>query len=266
MRIECPLLTVITVCRNPGATLLACLRSVAEQTLPELEHVVIDGASSDETPALLAEAQASWHPRLRWLSESDAGIADAMNKGVLRARGEWVLFLHADDGFLDPESAGRIRVAIAGAVQGLVAFPIVWRGPITRTHRPAGTPLYGRFKLPYPHQGLVARRELFSRVGPFDASFRIAMDYDWELRCLGQGVRVRVERQAYSFMGGFGVGSSQHWTLEQLRLEEEQRVRLRHASGQLERALLGGLFPLYMLYRRGRQSFRRRSVDGEHSP
>jgi len=90
--------TVITVVRNGSAFILQTINSVHDQTYPFFEHIVIDGASTDGTQAVISSAS---HPQLQWISEPDLGIYDAMNKGIARASGEWILFLGADDVLVD---------------------------------------------------------------------------------------------------------------------------------------------------------------------
>lgn len=92
-------MSVITVVRNGAATISQTLDSVRAQCQADFEHVIIDGASSDGTLDIIKAYQGD---QLRWVSESDSGIYDAMNKGVAIARGEWLLFLGADDVLADP--------------------------------------------------------------------------------------------------------------------------------------------------------------------
>lgn len=93
-----PLVSVITVVRNGAATISQTLDSVRMQRQVLVEHIVIDGASSDSTTEILKTYQSD---QLRWVSERDQGIYDAMNKGIRLARGEWLLFLGADDALSD---------------------------------------------------------------------------------------------------------------------------------------------------------------------
>jgi glycosyltransferase involved in cell wall biosynthesis len=93
------LVSVITVVRNGAATISRTLESVREQQQVSVEHIIIDGASSDGTVEIIKTYQ---RDRLRWISERDQGIYDAMNKGVSLAQGEWILFLGADDALADP--------------------------------------------------------------------------------------------------------------------------------------------------------------------
>lgn len=97
---DLPLVSVITVVRNGAATILKTLESVRTQHYTRVEHIVIDGASSDGTVDILKGNEGS---QLRWISECDNGIYDAMNKGISLAKGEWLLFLGADDVLADPD-------------------------------------------------------------------------------------------------------------------------------------------------------------------
>jgi putative colanic acid biosynthesis glycosyltransferase len=94
-----PLVSVITVVRNGAETIAATLDSVRAQRQVDIEHVIIDGASTDGTLNIIKAYQ---HDQLRWISEPDQGIYDAMNKGIALAQGEWLLFLGADDVLVDP--------------------------------------------------------------------------------------------------------------------------------------------------------------------
>ena len=94
-----PLVSIITVVLNGAATIAATLDSVRAQRQVAIEHVIIDGASTDGTLNIIKAYQ---HDQLRWISEPDQGIYDAMNKGVALAQGEWLLFLGADDVLADP--------------------------------------------------------------------------------------------------------------------------------------------------------------------
>jgi glycosyltransferase involved in cell wall biosynthesis len=92
-----PLVSVLTPSLNQAPWLSDNLRSVACQTYPRIEHVVVDGESSDGTQAILERAAAS----VRWISEPDQGQADALNKALAMSSGEIVAWLNSDDGFFD---------------------------------------------------------------------------------------------------------------------------------------------------------------------
>lgn len=100
MTVHFPQVSIITVVRNGAETIGQTIDSVSIQQQIDFEHLVIDGASTDSTLDILVARR---HDRLRWISEPDLGIYDAMNKGIAMARGEWILFLGADDALVDPK-------------------------------------------------------------------------------------------------------------------------------------------------------------------
>src|SRR5690606_30099751 len=144
-----PVLSIITVTFNCRDLLPRTLESVQEQSFPGIEHVIVDGASTDGTLDLI-RAHAD---RLgSWVSEPDKGIYDAMNKGLHMARGEYVLFLNAGDTFFSKDTVGEVsprRPARSGR-------------PDRRT-LPARRTLLGRRTWP-GRRGLLDQRELPARI------------------------------------------------------------------------------------------------------
>ncbi|WP_051329044.1 glycosyltransferase family 2 protein [Geminicoccus roseus] len=185
-----PLVSIVTVCRNAASTLEASLESVAGQRGRAIEHILIDGASSDGTLEILER----WRPRLAVVvSEPDQGIADAFNKGIARASGAYVMFVNADDR-LGPGQVARAaatleRTGADGVFGDLVCEDLAGRP----AHRLQGDAAYaGRIDRGFPainHPTLLVRRGLFDEIGGFDPTLRIAMDYDWCLRAHRAGAR-----------------------------------------------------------------------------
>src|ERR1700761_7508109 len=91
------LFSIIVPTYNSGATLRRCLESLAVQTFTDFEVLVMDGVSTDDTLRITEEMSSEFQGRLRLTSEPDKGVYDAMNKGILGARGKWLLFLGSDD-------------------------------------------------------------------------------------------------------------------------------------------------------------------------
>ncbi|MBB5688885.1 glycosyltransferase [Roseomonas alkaliterrae] len=202
-----PLVSVVTVCRNAAATLQACLESVAAQTWPAVEHIVIDGVSTDGTLAMLE----AWRPRLAVLvSEPDSGLYDAMNKGVARARGEFVLFLNADDLFAGPDALRDAMAAIAADPGGDVYYGSleVRIGGERHVYAPpppekaAEEMVLGCL----PHQATLARRAVFERTGPFDLRWRRHADYAWWLAVIGDP-EIRL-RRIPTVIASFAMGGA----------------------------------------------------------
>lgn len=190
---KAPLVSVITVCRNAATTLEACLASVAAQSWPRVEHVVIDGASTDGTAAILQRHRA----RLAVVvSEPDRGLYDAMNKGIGLARGDFVIFLNADDVFAGPDALRDAMREIGRHPEGDVYYGTLEVTIADQRHRHVPPPpeqaaeemVLGCL----PHQATLARRAVFARTGPFDLRWRRHADYDWWLKVLADpAIRVR---------------------------------------------------------------------------
>lgn len=188
-----PVVSVVTVCFNAAATLEACLRSVASQTWPAIEHVVVDGASTDGTRALLERHR----DRIATLiSEPDRGIYDAMNKGIAAATGEFVIFLNADDAFAGPEAVAQAMAEVARAPDAEIYYgSITVVGPEVATRYDPPPPEGAAEEMVIgclPHQATFARRSVFARTGGFDLQWRRHADYDWWLKMLADpAVRLR---------------------------------------------------------------------------
>ena len=96
------LVTVVTVCRNVKSSLEKTMNSLLHQSYAHIDYVIIDGASTDGTPEMLGKTEG-----VRWLSEPDMGIYDAMNKGIRMAEGEWVIFMNAGDVFASDDTLSK---------------------------------------------------------------------------------------------------------------------------------------------------------------
>jgi glycosyltransferase involved in cell wall biosynthesis len=182
-------ISVITATWNCAGTVSECLASVAAQSWSPVEHVVIDGASRDDTLALLKQRR----DQLAVLvSEPDRGIYDALNKGIARATGEVIGFLHADDVFAAPDVLAQVAKAFAdpsvSAVYGDLQY--VRESDVTRVVRHWRSGPFSERKLAWgwmpPHPTLYVRREWYERIGGFDTGYRIAADYFSVLRLFSQ--------------------------------------------------------------------------------
>ena len=200
-----PRISVVTVCRNPGALLRGCLESVAAQGLDDVEHVIIDGASGDGTVDLLR----GWdrHP-IAWVSEPDRGISHAFAKGLARATGEVIGLLNADDRYT-PGALARGLAALDTAPGAGFAFGhCLHRERDGRTWLNYADPAYrSRLATGMPdvnHPTMLVRRSAYDRVGGYDERWSLAMDYDWLIRAERAGVHgVLVDAvQAEMAMGG----------------------------------------------------------------
>jgi glycosyltransferase involved in cell wall biosynthesis len=179
--------TVVTVCRNAEGTIADALRSVARQDLPDLEHIVIDGASTDGTCELV---RANSSRVARFVSEPDRGIYDAMNKGIAWASGEFTCFLNADDLYAAPGALSALVAALRDRGTDAVHADLryVARDDVNRTvrkwkGRPFEPGLFARSWAP-AHPTFLARTAVLRDAGGFDLRYRLAADFDLMLRLL----------------------------------------------------------------------------------
>jgi glycosyltransferase involved in cell wall biosynthesis len=183
-------ISVITVVFNRRDTIEDTFRSVSSQRYENVEHIVVDGGSSDGTMDVL-NARRDQIDVL--LSEPDRGIYDALNKGIALATGDVVGFLHADDVFADTRVLSRIADAFADDAVGAVYGDLVYvqEGDMGRVVRHWSAGHFSKSKLAWgwmpPHPTFYARRSLYAQLGGFDLRYRIAADYDTMLRFLGRG-------------------------------------------------------------------------------
>jgi hypothetical protein len=187
-----PLVSIVTVCRNAADTLETCLESVAAQSYPAIEHIVIDGASTDGTKAILERHRGHL---ATVVSEPDAGLYDAMNKGVALARGSFVLFLNADDSFASADAVAHAMAEIGAAAQADVYYGsllVVGEQGAQRHDPPPPEQAAAEMVLGcLPHQATFARRSVFERTGPFDLRWRRHADYDWWIKVIADpGIRL----------------------------------------------------------------------------
>jgi glycosyltransferase involved in cell wall biosynthesis len=181
---ELPLVSIVTPSYNQAAFLDATIRSVLEQDYARIEYFIMDGGSTDGSREIIQR----YAPRLAgWVSEKDRGQTDAINKGFARASGQILAWLNSDDTY----QPGAVRAAVeyllahpeTGMVYGDCHF-IDAAGNIIG-HFPAAQTDYRRLRQGYvhiPQQASFWRGSLWQQVGPLDASFYFAMDYDLWVR------------------------------------------------------------------------------------
>ena len=183
-------LSIITAVYNREHTIAAALASLHAQTHPDIEHIVIDGGSTDNTLAIL---RASLPAGACLVSEPDHGIYDALNKGLARASGDAIGILHSDDMLADANVLADVAATFASTHADAVYGDLDYvanddSGRIIR-HWRAGP--YNRARLRRgwmpPHPALFVRRHVIEQHGGYNTKLRIAADYDAILRWFGTG-------------------------------------------------------------------------------
>ena len=209
--------TLITVCFNSAATLSTAIDSVLPQKGVDVEYIVVDGGSKDGTVEIIKEyAEKTLNSQLltpnftfRWLSESDQGMYDAINKGIKMATGDVVGILNADDVLATDDTLAHIASAfeqkespvshspfpVPQRIDALYAdIRFVKEGETVEAVRNAETvrycsakrwrPWMFRFAAMVPHPSFYVRRECFERLGGYSLDYRICADFELELRYL----------------------------------------------------------------------------------
>lgn len=180
-------ISVVTVCFNSEPCIADALRSVDAQTWRNIEHIVVDGASGDKTLQVVASFPQPWR---HVLSEPDAGIYDAMNKGIRLATGDVVAFINSDDFYASPLVLAHIATVFQDpTVDGCYGdLCYVKQDDVATTVRYwRSTPhKLGEFAKGWvpPHPTLFLRRSVFERFGLFDLQYRIAADFELMARLL----------------------------------------------------------------------------------
>ena len=227
-------IAVVTAVMNGRDTLPAMLDSLIAQGHHDVEHIVQDGGSTDDTLSYLAWAG---HPQMHLQSASDTGIYDAINQGIARATGDIVGLLHADDQLAGPDVLTQVADAFADPrVDGVYGdLQYVARDDATRVirHWRAGAfhPAMLRRGWMPPHPTLYLRRAVFARAGLYDTSYQISGDYDAMLRYLTTGqVRLAYIPQVMvrMKMGGVSNRSVAHMIRKS---REDYRAIRRHRIG-----------------------------------
>jgi len=256
-------ISIITVTRNAAAHLEKCIQSVAAQTHPACEYIIVDGASTDGTSAIVERHQVHV---AQFVSEPDDGLYHAMNKGIARATGAYVFFLGADDYLYDRDVMRDVAGFLGAHPEVDFAYGnIAVRSASGResVFRPPPPEEALRFLVCgcLPHQASFARRDIFERLGPFDLRYKIAADYDWFLRVLGSpesqiryfdrvvtsyfvdGLSndlARSQAEVFSIQNAFRGYQTEEWHLA--RIAEYQRnlmhfrIELQKAEGRLREA------------------------------
>ena len=207
-----PTFSIITITYNAERWLERTILSVLSQSYPNIEYILIDGASKDKTVEIIKQYESGI---ASWISEPDKGLYDAMNKGLKLATGDYVWFLNAGDTLYTADTVQRI----VASLKKKVSLPDVIYGE-TRIVDAEGRSLgMRRLKAPEKltwksfrmgmlvcHQSFITKRT----IAPlYDLTYRYSADFDWCIRCMKQAKRIYNTRMTLSnFLDG-GVSTTQ---------------------------------------------------------
>ena len=260
-------ISIVTITYNAARTLQRTLDSVACQTYADIEHLIIDGASKDATVAIAERYKAASRHEVVIQSEPDKGLYDAMNKGLLKATGDYLVFLNAGDTLYAPDTIETVVRCVQQPplllerAGGEAPAVIYGDTAITdaegnflhlRTHRPPEQLTWKSFK-----QGMLVCHQAFyvltalARQIPYDLQYRHSADVDWCIRIMREAERQHLPLvNTHAILANFEEGgdTTQH---HRDSLKERFSV-MAHHYGLCQTLILHGWFILRAVARRFR--------------
>lgn len=183
-------LTIITINRNNAAGLEKTMKSVLSQVCRDFEYVVVDGASTDWSVDVIRSLEGSFEGRLKWVSEPDKGIYNAMNKGIRMASGDYIQILNSADCLVSEDVTGRMFEALKES-----GYPSILYGNMLKD-MPGGKMLKDRsfagreitfldfYDATLNHSPVYIRKSLFEKYGLYDESLKIVSDWKWYMQAI----------------------------------------------------------------------------------
>lgn len=246
-------ISIITPSFNQGRFLADCIESVMTQTGVEVEHIVIDAGSTDETIQVLAR-----YPHLHWTSEADAGMSDGINKGFLKATGDWMMWLNCDD-YLLPGALAKVVDYIqehpeVDVVHGDCLFVREDKTAIRRIYDHS----VDEFTLLFvgcfiPSTSTFFKRRIIDNGLLLDISYKVCMDWEYYMRLIRHGYRFGYLSEALAGFRWHGTNTSlvhfDRGNAEALRLQCEHIDERKLPAFMKNAALLRSLRKLFQIRR-----------------
>ena len=231
--------SIITVSKNSERYIEEAILSVAHQSFKNKEHIVIDGGSTDSTIDIIKRNNKYL---TYWNSGPDNGIASAMNKGISKATGDYIIFINSDDYFVDNMVLENVSRYIDKSVD-IYIFKVLYLYPNNRKLNSLTYPLglLTNFKMGSCHQGQFISRNLFTKLGKYDENLNIFFDYDFILRSYRNGASSKSVNMLVSVMRQIGISSNRNWSGFSQRYKEEKIIHYKNCKNKM-------MFIFYKLY------------------
>ena len=246
-------ISIIIATYNSAATLRDSLKSIRNQTYNNYEIIIIDGSSSDGTVALIRGFEPIFGSKMKWVSEPDKGIYDAMNKGIRAASGDIVGILNSDDFYTSNDILETVAKAFEedpdlDAVYADVHY-CKW-GEVTSPVRYYSSKVFRPFLMRLgfmpAHPSFYVRKEVYEKVGLFDTSFKIAADFDILLRMIFLNrIKTKYIEKDFVTMRVGGVSSSGY---QSHKLINKEHLASLKKNGVKSNVILLSLRYLYKIY------------------
>jgi glycosyltransferase involved in cell wall biosynthesis len=182
--------SIITVCYNSEKYIRSAIESVLNQTYKDIQYIVIDGMSNDNTISIVRSYESAFNGRMRWVSEKDKGIYDAMNKGILMSTGDLIAILNSDDIYIDnkiiEDVVEQLQKNDVDTIYGNIEFVEAENtGQIKRIWK-SSTFFLNSFRKGWhpPHPAFFVKKSVYNKYGVFDTSIDVSADFELMLRFL----------------------------------------------------------------------------------
>jgi len=197
-------ISIISVCYNEEPEKIrGTMNSIIAQDYPQMEIIVIDGGSKNDT----LEAFEEYRDYINCMvSEPDDGIFHAMNKGISKATGDWIIFMNIGDKFYSPNSLSGLMAGGRSDVDILYGNVVMADDLVIMPVKKLSK--YGLYRRNICHQALLARRSLFSRIGLFDLNYKVCGDPEWVIRAYKAGTVFKYMDLIVSYYEGNGFSSN----------------------------------------------------------
>ena len=199
-------LSIITINRNNAAGLRKTIESVVSQTFTDFEYIIIDGASTDGSVEIIKEFA---EKITYWVSEPDKGIYNAMNKGILKAKGEYLLFLNSGDFLYNKFVISKFvnyRYKDDIIFGDLIIYDEYLKSKIKKYHR---LMVYDIITNSLPHQASFIKKDLFERTGMYNENFKIVSDWKFFVDAIIiNNCTIKHIQEFISYFNANGIGSS----------------------------------------------------------
>jgi glycosyltransferase involved in cell wall biosynthesis len=203
-------ISIITVCFNSEKTIEKTINSIMQQKYKNIEYIVIDGNSTDNTKHIVSKYKKFIN---KFISEKDTGIYNAINKGIKHATGDLISILHSDDCYFNEDTLGDVVKTFSNneTIECLIGTTIIKRrdGKIIRKYSPVGfKPWMLYLGISPPHPSMFLKKEVYKKYGTYKEHFKIAGDFEFYLRILRKKeINYKIIDESYVVMQDGGIST-----------------------------------------------------------
>lgn len=207
--------SVITISYNSSSTIERTIKSILSQSFSDFEYIIVDGASTDGTLDIIKKYEPLFQGRMKWKSEPDKGIYDAMNKGIMCSTGNIIGIVNSDD-WLEPDALEKVAKCYNNNGCGNNAVYCGWinfhyDNGTTQIMKTSQEQLEARARKcemgGIRHPGVFVSKQVYEKVGTFDERIRIMADTDLILRMYHNGIKFRYTESVVSNMSDGGISN-----------------------------------------------------------